>query len=288
MQYLGPGAPYPNGPASPLPRNFLGGTFFTAPPEEVPDISIDNRRRKTWWGGEKDSSMSRKASGSNKEKLCSDKEKSRNEPAGENKSKSTRQNPDEKEETVEAKVQVKNDEIKEEVTRGMAHCLGSGMVDKVVVGRGSLLVGEDKTGEDEQPKTGTTEGTRTGDATTKCLREAKSHRSLNSNKSSKDDAKSLKKPWTLMTAKRSPPERIQIPTNSNKFTEDVGGPRFERAKEPEAGRCAGDYPSIYGSGFVSSIPSLSLSPSNVVGFVGRDELHPRESLDPRVDSPLGA
>ena len=259
MQSLSAGPSSPNAPVSPLHRSFFGGSFFTAAPEEVNDLSSESRRRKSWWGGERDSSLSRKASGIDKRlekgKQRSDKEK---------KTKSKGQNSDEKggAERAEVKLRADSDRVKEEAKQDA----GSGkveksvtqveVVDQLVVGNGSLPIGEDATGEvhtmDKQPKAETTGKAGTGEDTARCLREAKSLRSLNSNKSSKDGAKSPKKSWSLMIAKR-PPEHIHIPIPSKKLTEDVAGSRFESVKEPEGGRHAGDNPPIYEDGFVSSI-----------------------------------
>lgn len=283
MQASGPEPPSPGGPGSPLSRNFFGGSFFTTPPEEVGDMPIGNARRKSWWGGEKDSSHPIKVSGvekkPEKEKQRSDKEKSKDEPSKQKKTKSNDQKPDEKEgaERVEAKVQAKREGVKEETMRGG-------------VGNGPLPVGE-KMGEvrtvGKQFNAETTR-TVTGDYTARSLREAKSLCSLNSNQSNKDSGKSFKLPWSLIIAKRSTLEQMPVTIPSKKLTEDVAGPRFESVREPAGERCAGDYPPVYENGFVSSIHPRTSFFRDAVYSVVRDELHPGESFNPGGNSPLGA
>jgi hypothetical protein len=309
MQASYPELPSPNGPGSPLQRNFFGGSFFTTPPEEVGDTSTENRRRKSWWGGgERDSSLPRKASGvekkPEKEKQRSDKEKLRDEPAKQKKPNSKGQNPDGKEgaERLESSVQHKSEGIKEGTKMDVTHYPGSGEVGKdvakaevvgeVVIGDGSLPAGEDITGEvrtvDKQLNAKTTEKTGTGDDTVRSLREAKSLCSLNSNQSSKDSGKSFKKPWSLIITRRPTLERMPPQIPGKKLSEDVAGPRFETVKEPTGERCAGDYPSVYDNGFVSSIPPRIFISHDVACFLGGNELYPGKSLNPGGDSPFGA
>jgi hypothetical protein len=278
MQAFSPGPPSPtapNGPGSPIQRSFFGGTFFTSPPEEVGDISAENRRRKSWWGGERDSSLSRKASGvdrkSEKEKQRSGKEKSREEPTNEEKEKSKGQSNGEKVKVERVKVETRRGVVKEGVKQNGPGYPGSGKVAKDVIevevageveaaGRGSLPIGEDKVGEaGKKLEAGTVERTDTEDDTPRSLGQTQSLYSLISNKStggSPGSTKPSRKRWSRMVVRRSTPEQIRIP--SQKLTEDVAGPRFEKGKEPEGERCAGDYPPIYDDGFVSCILSSYL------------------------------
>ena len=269
MQAPGPELPSPGVPGSPLRGSFFGGSFFTTPPEEVGDISTENKRRKSWWGGERVPSLSRKSSVVDKklekERQRSDKEKSMDEPSKQRKAKSGGDTPDGKEgtECVEVKVQAKGEEIKAETKWDTAHYPGSGKLEKeaikvevvgeVVMGNGSFPVGEDNIGEARTIEKQLKPETMKAGSGEKSLREAKSLCSLDSEKSSKDSAKSLKKPWSLMIARRPTLERI--PILSKKFTGDVAGPRFGTVNGPEAGRCAGDHPPIYQDGFVSPISS---------------------------------
>ena len=237
--------------------------------------------------------MSRRASKT--EKRRSDKEKKE-------KLKGESQGEKESVEKAEVKFKAKSEGSKEEVQKGSVERSGPGKVEKdgawagivgkvKVVGFGSPPVGKDNTGEvctvDKQLNAETTE--KTEDGATSSLRETKSLRSLNSSKStnkSQGSTKPGKKRWSLMIARRSSPEQVSVP--SKKFTEDVAGSRFEAMKEPGGERCAGDYPSIYVDGFVSSFPFRTPISRDASGIVGGNELHPGESVDPGSNSTLGA
>jgi hypothetical protein len=206
-------------PISSLHRSFFRGSFFTASPEEIPT------------------------------------EKAK--PKG--------QNPDEKEGTeyFEVRVQSTSEVVKGGANRDEPTYLGSVTVEKdvtevevveAVILDGSLPAGEDKVREvdtvDKKSKPETTEKTGTGDDAARPPREAKSLRSLDSKKSTKDGARSFKKPWSLIPKRSS--SQIPVPTSGGNLTEDVAGPRFGAPNGPEMGRCAGDYPPIYKEEFVSS------------------------------------
>ena len=273
MQPLNPQPPSPNGPPSPLRGNFFGGSSFTTPPEEIGDISTETKRRKSWWGGEKASSLSKKASGIDKkpekEKQNSGKEKPGYEPAKGKEAGSKGHNLDEGTDWVRADMQTKSEQMKEGVkSKGQnldeegvdqAKITKVEVIGEVVIGNESLPVGEDETNEvhtvDKQLKVETVKKTGTGDDTVRSLRGVKSHCSLKSNKSSKDSTKSFKKRWSLMIPRRSRLEQIPVPIPSKGSSGDVAGPRFGTVGEPEGERCAGSYPPIYQHGFVSSIPS---------------------------------
>jgi len=312
MQALSPGPPSPaavNTPGFSRRGSFFGGSLFTTPPEEVGDPLTESRGRKGWWGVEWDSSVSGRASRiekrSDNEKQRSDREKSNGTPAKQMKEKlkGESQGGKEKAEKTEAKVTAKNKGVKEEDKKDLAEYPGPGkaqkggtkteVVDEVeVVGNGSLPVGEDKVGErtvDKQPRAETAEKTEENDDVTRFLRESKSLRSFGSSKSTKESQGSSgpgRKRWSLMIPRKSTPEQMQMP--SKKFTEDVAGPRFEAAKEPEGERCAGDYPPIYVDVFVSIIPSHTSIPRDALNFVGGNQLYSGESVNPRGNSTFGA
>jgi len=268
MQSLSPRPSSPttaNGAASPLQRSFFGGSLFTSPPEEVGDLLTESRRR-SWWGGEKDSSMARtsKTGKADKEKQRSDKEKSKDKATKEN-SKGGSQGQRDKVERV--KVEAKGEGSKEEVQKGSTDHPEPRKVEnddtkveavgKVgVVSNGSPPVGEDKAGEvrtvDQQLKAETVGKTEDNIATSP--RNANSFHSSNSSKSnqSRGSTKPGKRRWSLMIPRSSTPEQIPVP--SKELTEDVAGSRFEGVKEQEGERCAGDYPPTYVNGFVSPIP----------------------------------
>ena len=272
-----------NGQVSPVRRSFFGGSFLTTPPEEIGDLPTENKRRKSWWGGEKDSSLQRRGSKVDEkpegEKERSDKEKSNDEPSQEEKETPTGQSYGEegKAEKVEVKVETKIQEVKG-IGQGPAEYSGSGVVEEdvttsevvgevEVVNRGSLpvgpAVGEGGVGAahmvERQLETETTERAETVDDVAKTLKEANSSRSLKSSKESQGSTKSRRKRWTLMIPKRTVPERVRAPVKG--LTEDVAGSRFNTTKEPEGERCAGDYPPVYESGFVSAIPHSCFCPS---------------------------
>ncbi|KAF9646179.1 alpha/beta-hydrolase [Thelephora ganbajun] len=259
MQAFGPGQPSPataNGPGSPQHRSFFGGPLFTSPPEEVGDPLAESRRR-SWWGGERASPLSRRATWSEKK---SGKEKQRSNKEQKEKSKGESQDERGQVEKMEVRVEATGEGAKEEVRKGAVESPGPGkaerdttkaeVVGKVeVVGNGSLPV-EGKTGKvrmtDERLKAKAAEETQTEGDTARPLREAKSIRSLNSDKSTKEsqgNTKPGKKRWSLRIVRR--PTLEQVPMPSKKLTEDVAGPRFRAVKEPEGARCAGDYPPIY-------------------------------------------
>jgi len=309
MQAFSPGPSSPtsaNGSGSSQQRSFFGGSLFTSPPEEVGDLLTESRGRRSWWGGEKDPSMSRRASRIEKrpdnQKQRPDKEKSKGTPAKEMKEKSkgeTQGRKDEAEKT-EAKVTPRRKGAKEEVKKGMVEYPRPGKVEKdgtktevvgkvEVVGNASLPVGGDRTGGrtvDKQLRTETTEKTEVEDDTARSLRESKSLGSSKSTKESQGSVKPGRKRWSLMIPRKSTPEQMSIP--GKKLTEDVAGPRFEAVKEPQGERCAGDYPPIYMDGFVSSIPSHTSMSRDTLDFVGGNELYSGESVNPRGDSTLGA
>ena len=262
-----------SGPGTPSYKSFFGGSFFTTPPEEVRDLSVENKRRKSWWGGgERESSPSSRASRkSEKEKQCSGKDKPRDGPA--------KEQPMER--SYGATCGAKNTEVEvgardegvgnnstdhpgsEGVVKGVTVTEVVGEVE--VVGSGSPPVrgdGPDEAGmvPDKQLEVQITEKTETGDDAARSLRQAKSLRSLSSGKSNKEKrGNTLKKRWSLMVGNKSAPE-IPIPVRSKKLTEDVAGSRFETLKEPPGVRCAGDYPPIYQDGFVSSVPPSYVRP----------------------------
>jgi hypothetical protein len=219
--------------------NFLGGSLFTSPPEEAGDLLIESKNRKSWWGERNLSVSSLKKS--DKEKQGSAKEKPKEKPAKEKKGRSKGDSEGEKDK-VEM-VEVMMDGARAEV-----------------VGNGSPPTEEDKTGEgrtvDGQLKTSNTEETNIEDDTERSLRGSKSLRSLTTSKSTQESqgsTKPSKRGWSLMIPRKSSPDVMPMP--NKKFTVDVGGPRFEAAREPEEERCAGDNPSIYLDGFVSFVPS---------------------------------
>lgn len=229
-------------------------------------MSAERKGRTSLWGGERYSSMSRRASRSGK----ADKEKQRSDRKGkatkETKENSKGESQGEKDGAEKIKVEAESEGSKEEVQKGSADRPGPRKVEKDdikaevvgqvgMVGGGSPSVGEDKTSEvrtvDQQLKAET--AGKTEDDIAGSIGDGKSFRSFNSRKSanqSQGSTKPGKRRWSLMIPGRS----TQSPVPSN-LTEDVAGPRFEAVKEPEWERCAGDYPSIYVDGFVSLIPS---------------------------------
>jgi hypothetical protein len=239
---VSPGPPSPtaaNGPGSFQSMNFLGGSLFTSPPEEAGDLLIESKNRKSWWGERNLSVSSLKKS--DKEKQGSAKEKPKEKPAKEKKGRSKGDSEGEKDKVEMVEVMI--DGARAEV-----------------VGNGSTPTEDDKTGEgrtvDRQLKTSTTEETNTEDDTERSLRGSKSLRSLTTSKSTQESqgsTKPSKRGWSLMIPRKSSPDVMPMP--NKKFTVDVGGPRFEGAREPEGERCAGDNPSIYLDGFVSFVPS---------------------------------
>jgi hypothetical protein len=273
MQAFSPGPPSPvalDGRVSPVRRSFFGGSFLTAPPEEIGGLPPENKRRKSWWGGERDPSLQRRGSKVDEkpegEKRRSGKEKSNDEPSQEGKGTPKGQSYGEegKTEEVVVKVKAKSQEVKG-FGRGPTEHGGSGMVvedvttsevvsEVEVVNHGSLpvdpAVGEGRTGAVRMADTDTTERTETVEV--KALREANSSRSLKSSKESQGSTKSGKKRWSLIIPKRTIPERVRAPVKG--LTEDVAGSRFNATREPKGERCAGDYPPVYESGFVSAIP----------------------------------
>ena len=248
-----------NGLGSPQ-RSFFGASFFTAPPEEAGDPLA---RRKTWWGGERDSSPSRKSDKQpEKEKRRSDKESSREESVKEKKENSRGEPNDH-----EAKARKADAKEVKEGGRGVAEYYESGEVKRSIIqvvdeaettGTEPLLMTQHMMSTVDNPLNAETmEKTRTGEDVTGPLKGAKSLLSISSDKSSADGYGSTrpKKRWSLMITKRSPPGPIRVSVPSRKLTTDVAGSRFETAKEPVVERCAGDYPPIYKDGFVSSILS---------------------------------
>jgi len=253
-----------NGAASHQQRSFFGGSLFTSPPEEVGDLLTESR---SWWGGEKDSSMVRtsRTGKADKEKQRSDKAKLKDKGTKKN-SKGGNQGQRDKVEKV--KVKAKGGGSGEEVQKGSTDHPGPRRIEnddtkaesvgKVgVVSNRSPPVGEDKTGEvrtvDQQLKAET--AGKTEDDIARSLRNAKSFHSFNSNKPSqrRGSTKPGKRRWSLMIPRRSTPEQIPVP--SRELTEDVAGSRFKGVKERGGERCAGDYPPTYVDGFVSPIPS---------------------------------
>ena len=257
-------------PGSPQQRSFLGGSIFTSAPEEAGDLLAESRRRKSWWGVEKDSLLQRRPSKiEKKEKQGSDKEKSREKLAkGKKEPREGSKGEKDRAEEVDVKIEAGSERAKGEAEKGAMEypAVEEGdpkvkVVGKAeVVGNGSLPVGKGEASKvdtaDKQPKAETTK-IETEDDTTGSPRDAKSLRSLDSSKSAKGSQGStrpVKKRWSLMIARKSTPEAVPIP--NKKPTVDVAGPRFETAKDPVEGEvCAGDNPSIYVDSFVSSIPS---------------------------------
>ena len=164
-------------------------------------------------------------------------------------------------EKVKVEAEGQDERSKEDVQKGSAHQSGPGSVEKEVtredvVGKESPPMAEGKTGwvrkVDQQLRVAISEETEDKDDTAGSLTDAKSLRSLNSSKPTNNgqgNTKPSKKRWSLMIPRRSTPEELSA--LSKKFTEDVGGSRFEAARDPEGERCAGDYPPIYTNGFVS-------------------------------------
>jgi hypothetical protein len=274
MQMVSPGPPTPTTADGLEHKSFLGGALFTSPPEEVGDLLTESKRRKIWWGGEKDSLLPRRASRTEKKHDKGKQEKSKEKftKGIEENSLGESKGEGDKVEKVEVKIETENERPQEEARKGAAEHPEKvekaearvEVVGKVeVVGNGSPPAGKDKAGEvramDKQIKVETAE-TETEDDIATSLRDEKSPRSLNSSnstKGSRGSTKPGKKRWSLMIARKSTPE---VPVLDKKLTEDVAGPRFEAVKEPEGERCAGDNPSIYVDGFVSSIsPSLNVS-----------------------------
>ena len=261
MQFLSPGPSSPTaagGPEFPQQKNFFGGSLFTTPPEEVGDLVTDSRSRRGWLGGEKGFSISRRVSRNekaNNEKQRYGKEMSGEEPTKEKKEDSKGESQDEIVRVGKFKVKAKSEAPEEE---GVTEHTGLGEVEK---DDGTLPVREGDAGEvraaDQHPKSVIAE--RTGDGTENSLRDPGSSRSPDPRKSTnqrRGSEKPGKKRWRLMTAKRSTPGRIPIP--SKNLTEDVAGSRFQDVNDPEGERCAGDYPPIYVDGFVSLILSSHL------------------------------
>lgn len=263
-------------PESPLQKSFLGGSLFTSPPEDGGDLSTESRRRGSWWGGGKDTLLQRRASRTwkkpDKERQSSDKETPKEKPtkAQTEKLKDGSSGDKDKVEATETRMEVKNEGSGEEAKESATEHPGKAERDDPeleVVGKVEVVdcgppAGKNKAGRvrmmEEQLKT-EAEKTVGDDDTATLLKDSKSLPSLNSSKSTKGSrgsAKPGKKRWSLMIARKSTPEEIQIP--GKQFTADVAGPRFEAKMEPEGERCAGDNPSIYVAGFVSSISSSYL------------------------------
>lgn len=246
MQVHGPG---PSSPTSTNGRNFFGGTLFTSPPEEDGDLFTGSRgkSRRSWWGAESSSSVLRVP----KIEKKSDKEKQRSDKEGKEKSKGDSQGEKDKVEKVEIVVEAKSEGAKEV----SAEYPEPGKVEKGVtnleaVGNGSPPVGEVCT-VDKQPKADIVEKSETEDGTVGSLKDSRPVSPSRSAKGSQGSTQPGKKRWSLMIPRRSTPD--QMPTPNRKLTEDVAGPRFDTVEEPRE-RCAGDYPSIYLDGFVSSVP----------------------------------
>jgi len=252
MEFPSPGLSSPaaaDGSTSPQQRSFFGGSSFTSPPEEVGDLLTESRGERSWWGGGKNSLMSRSDSGTGKV----DREKSKERATKKKQEKLKGENRGGEGEVEEANVKVNGEGSEEEVQKGSADHPGHRKVEKDVtkaeaVGKvGVVDSGGERTG--EAPMVNQQLIAEAEDDTARSLGDAKSFRSLISRKStnkSQGGTKPGKSLLSLAIARGSALEKI--PVLSKKLADEVavGGPERQRR--------TGDYTSIYVGGFVSLIP----------------------------------